>query len=80
LAGQRIIGAQEELMPNPLAAHVNKIQQARSQFETNEGRNIKPDKTTEWALLEICERLVGIQEMLVQVSQSFEKQMLTRNR
>lgn len=68
-------------MPNPAQqAQQAKIQQAQSQLEEKDGRSIKADKLSEWALLEIAQRLLGIQEQLGQISVSIEKQTLSLGR
>jgi len=47
--------------------HQQKIQAAKKQLEEQDGRRIKADKIQEWALLEIAERLSGIEFQLGQV-------------
>jgi hypothetical protein len=61
----RIIPAKENLMAtHPTEVHHQKIQHAKSQFEENQGKTIRADKITEWALLDITDRLLGIESHL----------------
>jgi hypothetical protein len=51
-------------MANAQELHHQKIQRAKSQLEEHEGKRIRADKITEWALLEIADRLLGIESHL----------------
>jgi len=64
-----IIGTEEILMPiNPaVEAHHLKIHRAKSQLEENEGKAIKADKVTEWALLDIADQLSAIKTSLFNI-------------
>ena len=47
-------------------AQMQKIQAAKRSLEELEGKRIKEDKITEWALLDICESLQSIAHALHQ--------------
>jgi hypothetical protein len=49
-------------------AHFQKMQLTKRELEDEGGKRIKADKIQEWALLEIAERLSGIELQLAQIS------------
>lgn len=58
-----------------LEVHHQKIQHAKSQLEENQGKTIMSDKITEWALLDIADRLLGTQQHLGRIQEILERQL-----